>query len=195
MTPEPRIPLERLPSAGAAADSRPVTPQTDRRAWRARIGAWQRCFAGVAGDNVALHFDDGHEFSAALFAAWLAGKTPWLPGDVLPATLARLAPRVDVFAGDFPDGRQASNEPADEPSGELDPDACRLMLFTSGSTGEPVAIAKTLRQLDAEIAALEAQFGAGLGIATVHGTVSHQHIYGLLFRILWPLSAGRPFAP
>ena len=24
------------------------------------------------------------------------------------------------------------------------------------------------------------------------GTVSHQHIYGLLFRLLWPLSAGRP---
>lgn len=27
----------------------------------------------------------------------------------------------------------------------------------------------------------------------VQGTVSHQHIYGLLFRVLWPLSAGRRF--
>ena len=27
----------------------------------------------------------------------------------------------------------------------------------------------------------------------VFATVSHQHIYGLLFRVLWPLGAGRPF--
>ena len=76
----------------------------------------------------------------------------------------------------------------------LDLDACTLVLFTSGSTGEPAAIRKSLRQLDAEVDALESAFGALLGDATVHGTVSHQHIYGLLFRILWPLSARRPFA-
>ncbi|PSD47026.1 hypothetical protein C7E25_24925, partial [Stenotrophomonas maltophilia] len=29
----------------------------------------------------------------------------------------------------------------------------------------------------------------------VHGTVSHQHIYGLLFRVLWPLVAGRLIHP
>ena len=28
----------------------------------------------------------------------------------------------------------------------------------------------------------------------VWATVTHQHIYGLLFRVLWPLAAGRPFA-
>src|SRR5262249_8163800 len=28
----------------------------------------------------------------------------------------------------------------------------------------------------------------------IWATVTHQHIYGLLFRVLWPLAAGRPFA-
>lgn len=28
----------------------------------------------------------------------------------------------------------------------------------------------------------------------IESTVSHQHIYGLLFRVLWPLCAGNPFA-
>ena len=76
----------------------------------------------------------------------------------------------------------------------LDADVDRLVLFTSGSTGAPQPIAKSLRQLDAEIKALEQVFGARVGDAAVQGTVSHQHIYGLLFRVLWPLASGRVFA-
>ena len=68
----------------------------------------------------------------------------------------------------------------------------RLVIHTSGSNGEPVAIPRRLAQLDAEVRALQQAFGAGLDEALVLGTVSHQHIYGLLFRVLWPLAAGRP---
>ncbi|MCO6705214.1 AMP-dependent synthetase, partial [Streptomyces sp. CHB9.2] len=67
-------------------------------------------------------------------------------------------------------------------------------LSTSGSSGEPKLIAKQLFQLANEVAALECLWGASLGAATVLGSVSTQHIYGLLFRVLWPLCAGRPFA-
>ena len=42
--------------------------------------------------------------------------------------------------------------------------------------------------------ALEAVFGASLGTGRVFATVSHRHVYGLLFRILWPLLERRPFA-
>jgi acyl-coenzyme A synthetase/AMP-(fatty) acid ligase/3-hydroxymyristoyl/3-hydroxydecanoyl-(acyl carrier protein) dehydratase len=66
------------------------------------------------------------------------------------------------------------------------------VVYTSGSTGSPVPIRKQLSQLTSELAALESQFGAGLHGADVVSTVSHQHIYGLLFRVLWPLDAGRP---
>jgi acyl-coenzyme A synthetase/AMP-(fatty) acid ligase len=38
---------------------------------------------------------------------------------------------------------------------------------------------------------LETLWGESLRDATVLGSVSTQHIYGLLFRVLWPLSAGR----
>ncbi|WP_235577930.1 AMP-binding protein [Pseudoxanthomonas sp. Root630] len=77
----------------------------------------------------------------------------------------------------------------------LDPASTRLVVFTSGSTGEPAAIEKHLRQLDAEVRALESALGAGLDDVAIHGTVSHQHIYGLLFRVLWPLAAGRAIVP
>ncbi|HEX4853604.1 AMP-binding protein [Arenimonas sp.] len=172
----------------------PVATDGDNAAFLARVGAWREAHAARAGRDVALYLDDGLEFAAALFGAWLAGKTPWLPGDRLAATLAGLHPHVQSQAGELPAGFSAGADAPLPSDATLDADGCAVVLFTSGSTGEPGAIRKTLRQLDNEVASLEAQFGAVLGEAVVQGTVSHQHIYGLLFRLLWPLSAARPFA-
>lgn len=189
-----RIPLARLAIADIPGGM-PVAPDADRSAWLARLRAWARAFAPLQDRDVALACEDGFEFSAALFGAWQAGATPWLPADTLPATLQRLRDEGLAFAGDLPGGLQPeAGDAGDVVLRGLDDDACALVLFTSGSTGEPAAIRKALRQLDAEVAALEAAFGALVDGATVQGTVSHQHIYGLLFRILWPLSARRPSA-
>lgn len=196
MNAEPRIPLSDIGRVSAASPALAVTPDVAREAFLARIAAWRHCFAAAPGIDQALHLEDGLEFAAALFGGWQAGKTLWLPADTLPATLARLSDQVQGWAGELPQGRRpaAGDFPAGG-GGELDPDACHLVLYTSGSTGEPGAIVKTLRQLDNEVAALESQFGGLVGDAVVQGTVSHQHIYGLLFRLLWPLSARRAFAP
>src|SRR5690606_21874105 len=59
-------------------------------------------------------------------------------------------------------------------------------------SGEPKLIEKRLRQLANEGEVLEDQWGAELGQACISGSVAAQHIYGLLFRVLWPLCAGRP---
>ena len=188
-----RIPLTRLALADLAAGT-PVAPDADRAAWLARLRAWTQAFAPLRGQGIALACEDAFEFSAALFASWQAGVTPWLPADELPATLQRLGDAGLAFAGDLPGGLQPVDDGDDIDLHELDGESCELVLFTSGSTGEPAAIRKRLRQLDAEVAALESEFGALAAGTKVQGTVSHQHIYGLLFRILWPLSATRPFA-
>ncbi|MDG2688425.1 AMP-binding protein, partial [Vibrio parahaemolyticus] len=65
---------------------------------------------------------------------------------------------------------------------------------TSGSSGKPKAIAKTLKQLDIEVAILDNLWGDTVANTRVESTVSHQHIYGLLFRVLWPLCSARPFS-
>ena len=193
-----RIPLSHLTIADVVDTDALVSPGIDRGHWLARVVAWRDAFITLAVRDIALACDDGVEFSAALFGAWQAGVTPWLPGDALPATLERLRERGLVFAGDLPDGIRAYESVAtiDAEMPALDPEACGLVLFTSGSTGDPAAIRKSLRQLDAEVDALDAVFGPLAGDdAMIHGTVSHQHIYGLLFRILWPLSSRRTFAP
>ena len=66
----------------------------------------------------------------------------------------------------------------------------RITFFTSGSTGQPKQVSRTLKQLGSEIAALEALFGADMQ-GDIFSTVSHQHLYGFLFYILWPLCSGR----
>jgi len=171
----------------------------DHADFRARVLGWQQAFAAAPGRDWALYFDDTLAFAAALFGAWHAGKRVFLGGDNLPATLEGLRPHVAGFAGDVP-AHLAPLQPQAgvdlrAPLHALDEDALELVVFTSGSTGAPSAIGKRLRQLTREVDTLQAAFGAQLEGAQVHGTVSHQHIYGLLFRVLWPLAAGRAIQP
>lgn len=76
----------------------------------------------------------------------------------------------------------------------LDPDALLLELCTSGTTGKRKRIAKRVRHIDCELTVLEKTFGSHLAPDTqIFATASHQHLYGLLFRVLWPLTSARPF--
>lgn len=165
----------------------------DRAALRARAGAWAAAFAARAGEDWALCHEDSFEQLAQLLGAWSAGKTAWLPSDGLPATVARLRERVAGFAGEF-DEPGCLREP---PSSDLPPRVpgpeSRLVVFTSGTSGDPVAIPKTLAQLDAEVRALHARWGGMAGTTPVAASVPHRHLYGLLFRLLWPAARGAPF--
>ncbi|MCB2254839.1 AMP-binding protein [Pseudomonas chlororaphis] len=145
-------------------------------------------------ERLALHLEDAAELAVALLGAWRAGVEVLLPADLQPQTRQRWAPQVDLWLTDQPgDTRLSELDLPPLPAAELDLDACRLSLCTSGSSGEPKRIDKSLRQLANEVEALEQLWGAGLGQACIIGSVATQHIYGLLFRVLWPLCAGRAF--
>lgn len=161
-----------------------------------RVGAWRALLTGISGHAFALYLDDSVEFAAALFGAWQAEKTIYLPGDNLLDTCAIMRTSVDGYLGEFAATWQPQ-APAQDAMDEVDvfhhlnPDFLGLVLYTSGSTGKAQAIPKKLSQIAVEVAALETQFGALLGAADIVATVSHQHIYGLLFKVLWPITAGR----
>lgn len=155
-----------------------------------------RLAGGLRSRNItrlAVHLEDAGDLAIALLGAWRAGATLLLPADLQPATRQRLADQADLWLTDQP-GDSALQELLGEalPAAPLDLDQCRLLLCTSGSSGEPKLIEKRLRQLANEAEVLEAQWGAELGDAYIIGSVAAQHIYGLLFRVLWPLCAGRP---
>jgi acyl-coenzyme A synthetase/AMP-(fatty) acid ligase/3-hydroxymyristoyl/3-hydroxydecanoyl-(acyl carrier protein) dehydratase len=144
--------------------------------------------------RLAVHLEDAAELAIALLGAWRAGVSVLLPADLQPQTRQRWSAEVDLWLTDQADDAQLNDfQQPPLPGAELDLDQCRLSLCTSGSSGEPKRIDKTLRQLANEVQALEQLWGADLGEACIIGSVATQHIYGLLFRVLWPLCAGRPF--
>lgn len=144
--------------------------------------------------HLAVHLEDAAELAVALLGAWRAGVSVLLPADLQGQTRQRWADEVDLWLTDQPgDTRLDQLQQSPLPGAALDLDQCRLSLCTSGSSGEPKRIDKSLRQLANEVEALEQLWGADLGEACIIGSVATQHIYGLLFRVLWPLCAGRPF--
>lgn len=143
--------------------------------------------------RVALYLEDAGELAIALLAAWRAGVAVLLPADAQAQTRQRLSEQADLWLDSLDDPGASALDGEALPPIVLDLDACRLTLCTSGSSGEPKLIDKSLRQLANEVDALEQLWGKDLAGATILGSVAAQHIYGLLFRVLWPLCAGRPF--
>ncbi|HYS67303.1 MAG TPA: AMP-binding protein [Paraburkholderia sp.] len=174
----------------------------DRAAFRARVSALAASVREQAAQRYALCIDDPFDFACALFALFACGKEPVIPANATPGYLADLADAYDVvltdadlppFVGDAVDNANAADTARSQPIAyTIDPQA-PLTLYTSGSSGRPKPIRKTLAQFNAEVHTLEKQWGALVGDATMLASVPHHHIYGLLFRVLWPLAAGRAF--
>ncbi|MFL9931932.1 AMP-binding protein [Paraburkholderia sp. RL18-103-BIB-C] len=171
----------------------------DRVAFRARVAALIALLQTRTEPRYALCIDDPFDFACALFALFACGKEPVLPANATPGYLADLAGAYDVvltdadlppFTPDTSADRVAAH--AARRAYPIDPQA-PLTLYTSGSSGRPKPIRKTLAQFDAEVRTLEQEWGALVGDATMLASVPHHHIYGLLFRVLWPLAAGRAF--
>lgn len=139
--------------------------------------------------RLAVHLEDAGDLAVALLGAWRAGVSVLLPADLQAQTRQRWAEEVDLWLTGDIDALYAEPMPA----AALDLDQCQLSLCTSGSSGEPKRIDKHLRQLANEVCALEQLWSDDLGNACLIGSVATQHIYGLLFRVLWPLCAGRSF--
>lgn len=164
----------------------------------AAVSHWAERLRAEPFPRYALYTEDAYPFAVLLFALFHAGKEAWIAGNNRPGTALQLQQLDCRLLGDW-DAAQAFDyalaaEGSDAtPLLPLNSETIRLVIFTSGSTGEPKPIEKRLSQLQREVAALEKLWGGQLGNAEVLATVSHQHIYGLLFRVLWPLAAGRCF--
>lgn len=151
--------------------------------------------------NWLLFAEDSYAFGVALFGIWQAGGIAVVPPNDQPGTLSTLGQDVRGLVTDR--SRVSSGLPTLHPLLEgtdqnwawqhLAEDLPRLLLCTSGTTGAHKGIPKTLAQLSEELDQLEQCWGHRVTERQVFASVSHHHLYGLLFRLLWPLCAGRPF--
>lgn len=156
--------------------------------------------------RTAICTQDSYLFTVAFMACALSSKQIVLPGNYQPEALYELRSEYDLLLVDesiqvvsntnvlLLSKQLFDTQMNDTINESIELGAVKLVLFTSGSSGTPKAIHKTLQQLDIEIAELSKNWQSMLTCSRVHSTVSHQHIYGLLFRILWPLCSSVPFS-
>ncbi len=158
--------------------------------WLQQVDAATAIIAQRSGQSVLLYQTDSQLFAIWFIALCAQGKHIVLAPDGQPDTIRQALVHCDWQVPDVALPVTTSGKVA----AELQlPASAAVSFFTSGSTGQPKLISKTLSQLLLEVQTLERQFGAVFTADTLFcGTVSAQHIYGLLFRILWPLCCERP---
>jgi acyl-coenzyme A synthetase/AMP-(fatty) acid ligase/3-hydroxymyristoyl/3-hydroxydecanoyl-(acyl carrier protein) dehydratase len=162
--------------------------------------------------------EDRYAVAVSLFALAGHGAIGVLPPNLQPETLRRSAAgaagalcagredaagssrelgisRLAPLGSDRAEPRAAAlRGPTPRAPARLDRSGRWVEFQTSGTTGQGRPIVKALRHLEDEVAVLEARLGSDMpAAARVFATASHQHIYGLLFGVLWPLASGRAF--
>ena len=167
---------------------------------------WERVSPPPAGQHVLVSCRDRAHLVTALLACWRRGWAVALPpaGD---RAIAQCLAAGDVAAHLYDDDEQCLEGPlprwdvrdvvaegsatpeADEAWGRLESHHHIATLYTSGTTGQPVAIRKTAGQLWGEAALLASEFGL-TSDDCVLATVPAHHVYGLLFGVLLPWCSG-----
>jgi acyl-coenzyme A synthetase/AMP-(fatty) acid ligase len=152
--------------------------------FKASVARISTALAGKDGRYWAIDVPDAGEFACALYGCWTAGKTPVLAPKHM---LHGCAEYDGVIGAGFGTRADELKDPIIDANSDF-------VLFTSGSTGEPARIQRSIHNVDAELDVLESLFGDEIGAGRIFATVSHEHVYGLLFRVLWPLVTRRAFA-
>lgn len=151
-------------------------------------------------DLIFIHTDDALTLLSSLIAAIACEAKIVIPGSLTnylkeliekslheergQAYQSYLVDKKSDFAQDFSSIQQEFL--ADLSKALVDTSNVEIILTTSGSSAQPVPIKKTLQQLESEVSTHVNLWKINKLNAIVAGSCSHQHIYGLIFRVLLP---------
>ena len=150
-----------------------------------------------------LHCEDSYFFIVALLSMLQSGKKAMVTANRQEAFIKEIKKPEYGFLTDepFADASAGAVQIQDILNGEsvetlwntFDKNAAEMVMFTSGTTGEPKSVPKRFSQFENELYELVKVFGDDWVGRKVYSTVNHHHIYGLLFTVLLPMATGLPF--
>ncbi|APV52426.1 hypothetical protein BWI17_12630 [Betaproteobacteria bacterium GR16-43] len=196
-----------LPMLGYRTPEDPMLLDAPGRISAGQFVAQARALAAELpeGTHVVNLCESRHAFLVAFGAALLRGRVSMLPPGHARGDWQRLLTQYpgatllgDVVPADAPAAfldvsRYLAIETVSPDVPRVDAAAPAAILFTSGSTGEPVAHTKTWGQLwsGAQTWAEVLGWGEARGIVVI-GSVQPQHMFGLEATVMLPLRAGVP---
>jgi acyl-coenzyme A synthetase/AMP-(fatty) acid ligase/uncharacterized membrane protein/3-hydroxymyristoyl/3-hydroxydecanoyl-(acyl carrier protein) dehydratase len=157
-----------------------------------------------------LHADDCWYFLCAFTALLQCGREIRLTANISPAYIAEIRAGGGIaFLTDQPLGEEAAagrtlfvpallaGPPPDKAVTRNPPPIAAgetaILMYTSGTTGKPKVVRQRLTEFENDNRFVLSQWGEEWLSRKVCATVSQHHIYGLLFGILLPFTAGVPF--
>lgn len=192
--------LEGRPEAPAAVHADGAV--TTRAELARRVSAAAAALADMpAGSRIAVDADAPHNFAVLLSAV--------LWRDCVPVLFAGRGAMHETLADEYDavlttESHRSFPKPAlvadfaenPCPASELRaPEAERpLVLFTSGSSGTPKRIEKTVGLMSREAVITQRLFGRHLEGAVIAATVDPRHLYGLTFAVWMAMTTGTPVA-
>ena len=160
-----------------------------------------------------LHCEDSYYFTVALLAMLQSGRKALVTANRQEAFIKEIKKPEYGFLTDEPfvcdagecsatmiqdvlaekAGDNDSENAREIKFGKFDKSKAEMVMYTSGTTGEPKAVYKLFLQFENELFELVKVFGNDWVNRKVYSTVNHHHIYGLLFTALLPIATGLPF--
>lgn len=153
-----------------------------------------------------LHCEDSYFFVVALLAMLQSGRKALVTANRQDAFIKEIKKPEYGLITDEPFGTAAdgasliqdilegeTSDTANLKFGKFDKSKAEMVMYTSGTTGEPKAVFKLFLQFENELFELVKVFGNDWVDHKVYSTVNHHHIYGLLFSVLLPIATGLPF--
>ncbi len=162
-----------------------------------RVNALIRTLEEREARHCALVCASTEAFLVGILALMCSGRTAVLPGT---PTVACADADTDLLITDRPVHAKddatiavpAAGEGGDHRPRPFD-DSGEIRFFTSGSSGHPGIVRKSVALLCAEGRAMQATFGPRVQTSMVVATVPLHHRFGFITGVLWPLLAGYPF--
>lgn len=164
----------------------------------ADVAHFAQYFSNIKQDSVILYIPNNmYLFCACFMGLVQANKAVALPGMLNPKNASDLADLTDVIVtdtdDDFPDFcKIAPIATATDTDWKFRDIADGIIyFFTSGSTGKPKRIRKTLAMLLAEVAMHTEMHAEQIKQSPiVIASIAPHHMYGLLWRVLFPMLSG-----